>query len=82
MWSIDHPARTFSDYLAPLSDGKFVLNVLVSAPKWDACPSEELTALSELTGLGVAINRITIPDSTNSNATCEAVHVAWSVNLE
>ena len=82
MWSIEHPARTFSDYLVPVSNGKFVLNVLVSASKWDAYPLEELTALSDLTGLGVVVNRITIPDSTHPDATCAAVHIGWSVNVE
>ena len=79
MWSMDHPAQTFEDVLIPVADGRFVLNVLMSGPKWDAYPPNETEAVADLSGLGVVINRVQIPNSTAPKSTREAVHVGWSV---
>jgi len=36
MWLLEHPARVFQSFLLPPERGAFVLNVLVSADKWDS----------------------------------------------
>ena len=81
MWSLEHPARTFEKYLIPVADGQFVLNVLVSAPKWDAYPPDETRAVSDLSALGVVVSRVQIPSSSVSSTTREAVHIGWTIKV-
>jgi hypothetical protein len=62
--------------------GKFVLNVLVSAQKWDSYPVEEIDAVTALTRFGLRINRIEIPDSGKQGEKLLAVHIAWEVDVK
>lgn len=81
MWSLEHPANTFKDFLVPPRPGHFVLNTLVSAKKWDLYPADQLQALADQSGLGVSVRRILIPDASSVGETTEAVHVSWSISI-
>lgn len=81
MWSIDHPATTFKSFLVPVQKGRFVLNVLVSADKWDSYSEDEIQGLNELTNIGLTISELEIPNARDSGTTHRAVHLAWSVDL-
>lgn len=81
MWSIDHPATTFRQFFEPVQSGRFVLNVLVSAKKWDSYPSAQLEAVGDLASSGLVLKRIQIPNSVNNGETQSAVHLAWSIEI-
>lgn len=81
MWSMQHPASTFREYLMPVQAGKFVLNVLLSASKWNSYPNEEIRSVNDLRTIGLDVSRIQIPDSQNVEKKLEAVHIAWCVDV-
>jgi hypothetical protein len=82
MWSLKHPARMFKSVFQSPEPGKFVLNVLVAAQKWDAYPMEEIEAVTAMMRLGLRINRIEIPDSGKHGEKLLAVHIAWEVDVK
>lgn len=81
MWLLEHPARVFQSVLLPPEHGSFVLNVLVSADKWDSYSNEEVAAVTALSGNGLNVQRIEIPDSGALGQQQEAVHVSWKVDV-
>jgi len=81
MWLLEHPARVFQSVLLPPEHGSFVLNVLVSADKWDSYSNEEVAAVMALSGNGLNVQRIEIPDSGALGQQQEAVHVSWKVDV-
>lgn len=82
MWSIEHPATTFKENLLPPKSGHFVLNVLISAKKWDTYPAEQIAAVEQLSSVGVLVNRITIADASSTGRTHEVIHIGWTLKLE
>jgi hypothetical protein len=82
MWLLEHPARVFQSVLLPPEHGAFVLNVLVSANKWDSYSSEEVAAVTALSGSGLNVQRIEIPDSGSLGQQQDAVHVSWKVDVK
>jgi len=82
MWLLEHPARVFQSVLLPPEHGAFVLNVLVSADKWDSYSNEEVAAVTALSGSGLNVQRIEIPDSGSLGQQQEAVHVSWKVDVK
>jgi hypothetical protein len=82
MWLLEHPARLFSSVLVPPKQGSFVLNVLVSAEKWDSFPSDEVDAVIALSSSGINIQRIEIPDSGTPGKKQLVVHVSWTIEIE
>jgi hypothetical protein len=81
MWLLEHPARVFQSVLLPPEQGAFVLNVLVSAEKWDAYSDVEADAVTALSSQGLNVQRIKIPDSGTLGQQHEAVHVSWKVSI-
>lgn len=81
MWLLEHPAKVFKSVLLPPENGYFVLNVLVSADKWDSYGAEEVAAVKTLIGNGLNIQRIEIPDSGSLGQQQKAVHISWKVDV-
>jgi hypothetical protein len=81
MWLLEHPARVFQSVLLPIEQGAFVLNVLVSADKWDSCAKAEVEAVVELGNLGLRVRRVEIPDSGSQGLKQKVVHISWKVNV-
>jgi hypothetical protein len=81
MWLLDHPARVFQSVLLPPEDGAFVLNALISADKWNSYSNEEVAAVTALSGNGLNVQRIEIPDSGSLGLQQEAVHISWKVDV-
>jgi hypothetical protein len=82
MWLLEHPARVFQSVFVPADQGSFVLNVLVSAEKWDAYSKEQVDAVMELSHKGLNIRRTDIPDSGKIGLRQEAVHISWKINID
>jgi hypothetical protein len=81
MWQLEHPAVVFRDqFKAPL-DGSFVLNVLVAAEKWDACPKELTNEVATCVSNGGYVTRISLQDPDGSSNPLEAVQVSWVVSV-
>ena len=82
MWLLEHPARVFQSIFQLPEVGKFVLNVLVAAQKWDSYPKDEIDTVSALSRYGLRINRVEIPDSGKPGEKLAAVHIAWEVDVK
>lgn len=82
MWSIEHPATTFKEHFSPPKSGHFVLNVLISAKKWDAYPVEQIAAVQQLSDVGVTVKRMVIADASSIGQTHEVIHIGWTLKLE
>lgn len=82
MWSIEHPATTFKELLAPPKGGHFVLNVLHSAKRWDAYPAEQTASVRQLSDVGVSVKRVAITDASSSGRTHDVIHISWTLKLE
>lgn len=81
MWLLEHPARIFQSIFLPPEQDIFVLNILVSAEKWNGYSEKELDAVNALSGHGLNVQRIDIPDSGALGHQHEAVHVSWKVRI-
>lgn len=81
MWLLEHPARIFQSIFLPPEQDIFVLNILVSAEKWNGYSEKELDAVNALSGHGLNVQRIDIPDSGALGQQHEAVHVSWKVRI-
>jgi len=77
MFSLLHPARIFNSIFIHQTTKQFALNVLLPESTYDSFTEEERRKL-ETAGKGAAINRLKIPDPTNTTSDVSAVHIFGS----